>query len=332
MDNKVYVIAEMACSHDGSIELGQKIIDGAGQAGADAVQLQIWSLSNMMAPNHPVYGVCQKIELSQEHWKQLAQYSTSRYPGMDIFCFIYEHKSVDFAESLNIKGYKLSSADLSNPYMLDRVAETGKKIHLSIGASTEEEIQAAIDRIRRKSKSPIILMYGYQSFPTSIKDIHLNYMMKLKQKFDLPVGYQDHCDAEKKAAFWIPALAVGMGASVIEKHITHNRSAKGVDYESALNPDEYKEFVTMIRDLEDAKGINTAKPFSADELKYRKFQKKSILAAKPLKAGTRITIDDLQFLRAADLGLPPDQSGKILNRMLSKDVETFHLIKEEDVS
>lgn len=332
MDNKVYIIAEMACSHDGSVELANKIIDGAGLAGADAIQLQIWSLPYVLAPSHKVYEVCKRIELSQDQWKDMVQYSRTKYPLMDIDCCVFEHKSIDFIDSLGIDGYKLNSSDLSNPYVIDKVAATGKGINLSIGASTMTEIQTAIERIRRTSKAPITLMYGYQNFPTSVSDIHLNYMMTIKKLFKLSIGYQDHCDAQTQEAFWIPALAVGMGASVLEKHITHDRSLKGVDYESALNPDEFKSFVGMVRSLESAKGTATAKEFSADELKYRKFQKKSIVAARSLKVGERLQEQDVNFLRAAELGLPPDQASKILNRIVKRDIGMYQLIHEEDVS
>ncbi len=332
MDNRVYIIAEMACSYDGNPELARKIIDGAGQVGADAIQLQIWSLVHMMAPNHSVYEVCKKIELSQDQWKEIVQYSRKHYPSMDILCCVYEHKSIDFIESLAIDGYKLNSSDLSNPYVLDSVAATGKRINLSIGASTLTEIQTAIERIRKVSQSEITLMYGYQNFPIAISDIHLNYMKKIGELFELPIGYQDHCDADTEAAFWIPALSVGMGASVLEKHITHDRSLKGVDYQSALNPDEFKCFVRMVRELELAKGLSAPKAFSQDELKYRKFQKKSIVAARHLKAGTQLQEADINFVRAAELGIPPDKAGRIINRTIKRDIEMHQVIREDDIA
>lgn len=322
----------MACSHEGDPKLAKKIIDGAGQAGADAIQLQIWSLIHMMTPKHPKYELCKKIELSKDEWKELVNYSRKKYPKMDIYSFVYEHKSIEFTESLGIDGYKLSSSDLSNPCMLDGVAKTGKKINLSIGASTLTEIQSAIKRIRKLSKAQITLMYGYQNFPTTIKNIHLNYMMKIKELFELPIGYQDHCDAETKAAFWIPALSAGMGISVLEKHITHDRSAKGVDYESALNPDEFRSFVKMVHELESAKGISVHKAFSAEELKYRKFQKKSIVAARNIKAGTKLKKSDINFLRAEELGIPPDKVDRIINKTLKRNVTAYQLILEDDLS
>lgn len=331
-NNEIYIIAEMACSHDGESALARKIIDGAGQAGANAIQLQIWSLVHMMTPYRHEYEMLKKIELSRDVWKELVNYSRNHYPGMDIFSFIYEHNSIDFTESLGIDGYKLSSSDLSNPFMLDRVAATGKKINLSIGASTLTEIQTAIEQIRKVSQSNITLMYGYQNFPTSTKDIHLNYMVKLKELFELPIGYQDHCDAETEAAFWIPALSVGIGVSILEKHITHDRSFKGLDHESALNPGEFERFVSMVRELEFAKGISIPKPFSSDESKYRKFQKKSIVAAHNLKAGTQLQETDINFLRADELGFAPDKADKIIGKTIKRDISAYRIIREDDLS
>lgn len=331
-NNEIYIIAEMACSHDGESALARKIIDGAGQAGANAIQLQIWSLVHMMTPYRHEYEMLKKIELSRDEWKEIVNYSRNHYPGMDIFSFIYEHNSIDFTESLGIDGYKLSSSDLSNPFMLDRVAATGKKINLSIGASTLTEIQTAIEQIRKVSQSNITLMYGYQNFPTSTKDIHLNYMVKLKELFELPIGYQDHCDAETEAAFWIPALSVGIGVSILEKHITHDRSFKGLDHESALNPGEFERFVSMVRELEFAKGISIPKPFSSDESKYRKFQKKSIVAAHNLKAGTQLQETDINFLRADELGFAPDKADKIIGKTIKRDISAYRIIREDDLS
>jgi N,N'-diacetyllegionaminate synthase len=327
-----YVLAEMACSHEGQVQLAKDIIDGAGKAGADAIQLQVWSLPEMMVPTRPEYDLVKGIEFSHSEWREIVAYSKDKFPRMGIYIFIYEHKSVEFTESLDIDGYKLSSSDLSNFLMIDSIADTGKPINLSIGASSLGEIQNAVERIKRRSKSKITLMYGYQNFPTKINDIHLNYMLKLGELFELPVGYQDHCDAETEAAFFVPATAVGMGINVMEKHITHDRSLKGIDHESALNPDEYIRFVNMIRELDSAKGMSIPKPFSTDELKYRTFQKKSIVACRQLEAGTVIQTDDLLFLRADTLGLAPDQIDNLIGKKLKKEVAKYEIIIERDLA
>ena len=149
------------------------------------------------------------------------------------------------------------------------------------------------------------MMYGYQRFPTPTDAIHLNYMMKLASLFELPVGYQDHSAGGSDAGFWLPAVALGMGVAILEKHLTHDRSQKGIDHQAALNPDEFLRFTAMVREIEAAKGVGTPRPFSDDEQQYRKYCKKSIVAARDIPEGTRLAAGDLRFIRAEELGARP---------------------------
>lgn len=327
----ICIIAEMACSHEGDPALARKIIDGAANAGANAIQFQIWLAEDIMAPHHPDYPVVARLELTRPDWTSLATHVHEHYPNMQIIACVQEIKSVDFCETIGVSAYKLHSSDLSNPQVIRRVAATGKRIDLSVGASTIDEISMAIDWIRTTSNSEIWLMYGYQGFPTPTDAINLDYMMKLRQLFDLPFGYQDHCDAEDESAFWLPAAAVGMGVNIIEKHITHDRSFKGVDHQAALNPDEFDRFVNMIREIELAKGVSTPKPFSEEELTYRKYSKKSIATAHDIAAGTQLNENDLVFLRMPDLGLPPDQMHRLTGRKTKRDIGAYQLVIEDDV-
>lgn len=328
---KIFVIAEMACSHEGDPALARKIIDGAGAAGADAIQFQIWLAQDMMVPQHPAFATLQRIELSRQAWSELAAYVRQNYPRLQIIACVYERASVDFAESLGVDAYKLHSSDLSNPYLVEYVAATGKRIDLSVGASTVEEIRTAVEWIRNSSDSEIWMMYGYQNFPTPTDAIHLDYMLKLRQLFEFPVGYQDHSDGNAPAAFWLPAAAAGMGVEILEKHITHDRAAKGIDHEAALNPEEFARFTAMLREIEAAKGSGRPRSFSAEELKYRKYSKKSLVASRTLPAGSEIGEGDLLFMRAEELGLPPDQSGRLLGRTTRREIPAYQLVLEEDV-
>jgi N,N'-diacetyllegionaminate synthase len=332
---QTYIIAEMACSHEGDASLARKIIDGAGEAGADAIQFQIWSLKDMVVPHHPDYEMLTRIELSRETWRDLASYSKERFPSMQIIACVYEHSSVDFAETLAVDAYKIHSADLSNPYLIPYVAKTFKRIDLSIGASTINEIQSALDWITEArilgSPGNVWLMYGYQGFPTPTNAINLSYMSKLKQLFELPLGYQDHSDANTDAAFSLPAAALGMGVDVLEKHITHDRSYKGIDHEAALNPDEFVRFVKMVREIDVAKGTSTPRPFSVAEIKYRQYSKKSLVASRDLAEGQVIAEDDLIYMRADSLGIPPDQAGRLIGRTTRKQINAYHLIFEDDL-
>ncbi len=328
----VYLIAEMACSHEGDPALARKIIDGAGQAGADGIQFQIWILREAMVPHHPDFEKASGIELSRDQWAGLADCVREHYPSMQIIACVYERSSVDFCQQIGVDAYKLHSADLSNPYLVEHVAATGRRIDLSVGASTLDEIATAIAWIKSTSDSDIWLMYGYQNFPTRTDEVHLRYMMKLKHLFELPVGYQDHSDADTEVAFWLPAAALGMGVDILEKHITHDRSFKGIDHEAALNPDEFARFVQMVRTIEGAMGLSVPKPFSTEELKYRKYAKKSLVTSRDLPAGMVISDQDLTFMRADDLGLPPDQSWRLVGKTTQRPIARYHLVREEDVA
>lgn len=332
MPQSIHIIAEMACSHEGDPKLARKIIDAAGAAKADAVQFQMWRLERMVVPHHPDYPMLQRIELSPAIWKELASYARERHPQLQIIACVYEPDSVDLGEQIGVDAYKIHSADLSNPYLIEYVAKTGKRIDLSVGASTLVEIQTAIDWIRNANNNSLWLMYGYQGFPTPTNAIHLDYMKKLEALFELPVGYQDHSAGGSDAAFWLPAAAVGMGIRILEKHITHDRAYKGIDHEAALNPDEFVRFVEMVRELQVARGSALPRPFSEQEEKYRKYAKKSLVAARDLMANHVLTLEDLRYMRADSLGLPPDRAPMIIGRKTKRAIPAFHVISGDDIS
>lgn len=326
-----FVIAEMACSHDGDPQLARVIIDGAGRAGADAIQFQMWTPAAIAVPNHKDFGVLQRLEMSHADWTALAEYSRSRYPAMAIIGCVYERDAADFGVELGVDAFKLHTADLSNPGLVSHVAGLGKRVDLSVGASTLEEIAEALQWIRASGNPSVWLMYGYQNFPTRPEDVHLRYLLTLRDRFGLPVGYQDHTDAEHAAAYWLPAAALGLGVMIQEKHITHDRSKKGADHQAALNPDEFERFVEMTRTVNRGLGIAEPRPFSPEDLRYRTYSKKSIVASRPLAAGSSVAADDLAFLRANELGIPPADATRLIGRRLKRDLAQFALVTEADV-
>lgn len=329
-----YIIAEMACSHEGDATLAQKIIDAAAQAGADAIQFQIWLAQDMAVPHHAAYPHLTRLELSREAWAQLATYTRTHYPGLHIIGCVYEPASVDFCQHIGVDAYKLHAADLANPAMITYTAATGQRIDLSIGASTLDEVQQAITWINETpaASSDIWLMYGYQNFPTPTDQVHLRFMQKLKHLFEKPIGYQDHSDAESEAAFWLPAAALGMGVDILEKHITHDRAYKGADHEAALNPDEFTRFVQMVRTLDAALGTATPRSLSAEEHKYRRYARKSLVARHDIPAGSCLTADDLLAIRADPPGLSPDKASYLIGRETRQSLTAYQTIQEEYVA
>lgn len=321
----------MACSHEGDAALAKVIIDAVGKSGAQAIQFQVWQASDLMVPYHSDFPRHEQIELSRPEWSELAHYTRTNFPDLEIIACVYERASVDFCEELGVDAYKVHTSDLSNRLLLEHVAQTGKRIDLSVGASTLGEIQDGIERIKATGNSNIWLMYGMQNFPTPPDEIHLSYMNKLKALFELPVGYQDHCAGGSEEGLWLPAASIGMGIDIQEKHITHDRSFCGVDHEAALNPDEFSQFVRMVRQIDSAKGISTPKPFSEEEHKYRRYAKKRMVASRNIAAGTTIGETDILFMRTETLTMTPDQVDTLLGKTLKKDLKAFEAFLPSDI-
>ncbi len=325
----VYVIAEMACSHEGDPALARKIIDGAAEAGADAIQFQIWTAAALVAREHPTFEKISRLELKRSDWRDLAAYVKTKYPQLEIVACAYETESVAFAETLPVSAYKIHAIELSNRKLLETVAATGKRVHLCAGAARLGEIEDAV-AVFRGAVPSVWLLYGYQSFPTRPDDVHLNYMLKLKEMFELPVGYQDHSDADSPEAFWLPAASIGMGVDVLEKHITHDRSKKGVDHESALNPDEFADFVRMVRRVEQARGLSVPHAFSDDQAKYRSQGEKVAVTRRELAEGSKISQEDILFVRGAG-GFGPGEAAALVGGTVCRGLRAFQTIRREDI-
>ena len=248
---------------------------------------------------------------------------------MDIIACISELESLRFCEELGVDAYKIHNSDLAHPTFIQAVAKTGKRIDLAVGASTKEEITDAIAWIQKESDCSIWLMYGYQNFPTRSDDVHLTHMLQLGEEFNLPVGYQDHSDGNSHAGFWLPAAAIALGIAIQEKHITHDRSKKGIDHEAALNPDEFEKFVVMAKEVQAALGEKDWKPFSEDQEKYREYSRKSIVAAKDLAKGTVLSEEDMHTMRASPTGLPPKDIPELIGSTLTCDVKRYDLVTHD---
>lgn len=319
------IIAEMACSHEGDPKLARKIIDGAGRAGADAIQFQIWT-NRAMVPHHPDYETIKRIELSRDEWRFLVKYTRDRFVQLQIIAQTNHPESLAFCEELGVDAYKIHASDISNPLLLKAATNTYKRIDLSVGGSTLDEITSAVQIIKETAKSAIWLMYGLQNFPTAPEDVNLAVLTKLKQLYELPVGYQDHSDAESPAAFWLPAAAQGMGIDILEKHITHDRSHKGVDHQAALNPDEFTRFTGMVREIDTAMGESTPRPLTLAAQRYRTYAKKSLVAVHDLEAGAVLREEDLETMRVPEPGIPADRVDELIGRRIKTDVAQFEPI------
>ena len=335
---RVFIIAEVAHSHEGDPEKMKRIIKGAGESGADAIKFQKVVADELVVKDDPRHANFKKMEFTETQWKEFFDYARSF--GLIVLGEPFDEASTDFFETLGVSGYKIHSTDVSNPSMLEKIAKKAKPIMLGTGGTTLDEIDNAI-KIINKYNNQIILVHGYQNFPTKIDDSHLAMLRFYKDRFCLMVGYHDHVDADSTIAdscnesvilpisLILPVMAVGMGAVLIDKHITFDRSKKGIDHESSLNPDEFKKMVSLIRECEKAIG-SVRKEMSADEINYRKRFKKNIVVKKGIIKGHIFKINDLVFKRS-EPGLSPMDSDKIIDKKTKKDMKKDYVIKLEDV-
>ncbi|HEY6161117.1 MAG TPA: N-acetylneuraminate synthase family protein [Bacteroidia bacterium] len=319
-----YIIAEMACAHDGDIQKATKLVDAAVDAGADAIQLQFFELDETLTPSHEAYSVVKGIVFSPQQWSEIFNYSRSK--GIDVFVCTYDVPSVKLAVKLGADGIKLNSSDLSNPEVVIEVATSGIAFTLGTGASTLDEIKKGLELAMNHGALNVVLMHGVQNFPTKRTDLNILRIKWLQENFPIPVGYHDHTDADDPFAKIVDLVAVGMGANVIEKHITLDRKEKGLDYQAALEPEEFRAFVENIRQAHIALGKKELDVFSESDLRYRKFQKKSIVAGRMIRSGEIISRDMVKFIRNTEPGIPPSEFKGLVGKQALCDIPLFQNI------
>lgn len=330
--HSTFIIAEMAWSHDGSVENARKIIKAAAEAKADAVCFHITSIKDYMIPEYktgkgrvsagkesrPIYEYLSNINLSKNAWQELFPYA--KRLGLLICTMCNDLPSVNFTSRLRPDAYIISPASLCEETLVREVARKKKPVFLRIGGAHLGEVEWAISIIKEAGNENIILIHGFQSYPTKLEDMHLRLIPTLKKAFLLPVGFADHTNGGSELALVVPLIALPFGANVIEKHLTHDRSFGGEDFESALDPDVFKKFVRNLRNIEKTFGSPFVRPLSKTELKYRQIARKRTVANKNMKKGEKLTKDKIAFKRS-DEGVFPKEAKFLLGRTIKKDIK-----------
>lgn len=323
-----FLIAEMACAHQGDLQNALNLVDRAVKAKADAIQLQVYKKELDICPLlEEEYQIAAELEFSQGDWLKII--NLIKKNNILLFAACYDFESVVFLIKNDVDAFKVHSADLSNPELLLAVAKAKKPIFLSTGASKLEEIKNAINFLRKNGSGDIVLMHGYQGFPTKIEETNLNYIETLERVFGLNVGFYDHVDGGSPLAKIIPIMAIGYGAQVIEKHFILNREEKGYDFESSLNPSDFEEFAKILRESEKAIGNKEVRNFTEGELKYRANCKKSIVAKVDIPKNIMIKREHVMFVRNVP-GIPPDQFYKVEGKIIKKNIKKYQNIRFED--
>lgn len=330
---KTLIIAEAGVNHNGDIELAKQLIASAAAAGADLVKFQTFITGKSISreapkaqyqkgatdPGESQYEMVRKLELSRLDHEILID-ECNRH-GIGFFSTAFDTDSFDLLIELGASQVKIPSGELTNLPLLRYMTRLGMPVLLSTGMANLGDIEAAIDVIEKAGtpRDLITVLHCTTEYPTPMVDVNLRAMASLKAAFGVEVGYSDHT-----AGIEIPIAAVAMGATVIEKHFTLDRSLPGPDHQASLEPHELKAMVDAIRNVEQAMGDGIKRP-SASELKNKPIARKSLVASRPIKAGELFSADNL-IAKRPGTGISPMRWDEIIGLAAPRAFDTDELI------
>lgn len=320
----VVFIAEAGVNHDGSLEKAKKLIDVAVEAKADIVKFQTFKTDKLLVQNldkcaYQKVGdgggsyadMIRRLELNEQMHIELMAYCKQK--GIMFLSTPFDEESVDMLDELGVEAFKIDSGNLNNPYLVRHIASKQKPIVLSTGMARIGEIDEALQTIYSTGNHRIILLHCTSNYPPAISDVNLLAMNTIKMQFNTIVGYSDHTPGIP-----VSLAAVALGACVIEKHFTLDRSAKGPDHLASVEPHELKELIAGIRMISTALGSTQKHPVPAEKAVAQSLRR-SVVSLVPIKKGTVITKEMVAIKRPGD-GIAPKFFDLIVGRVAQKDI------------
>lgn len=329
--SRTLIIAEAGVNHNGSLAMAKELVDVAKACGADIVKFQTAKLDSLVSKSAHMADyqkknigieesqkdMLRKLLLSFEDFVELASYC--REAGITFLSTPFDIESIHFLDQMQ-DIWKIPSGEITNyPYLVE-IAKTGKKVILSTGMAEMNEIEAAVRLLEKYGTKDITILHCTTEYPAPIKDVNLNAMKTLRERFGYPVGYSDHTQGIE-----VDLAAAALGAAVIEKHFTLDRDLPGPDHKASLEPHELKAMVEGIRKIETALG-SPEKKLSEAELRNRDVARKSIVARKAIKKGDVFTEDSITTKRPGN-GISPMRWNDVLGTQAVRDFEEDELIE-----
>jgi len=328
------IIAEAGVNHNGSIELAKKLIDVAAQAGADFAKFQTFKAETLVTQtadkaeyqkeitntDESQFEMIKKLELDRKTHEELIDYCKTK--DIQFLSTAFDHKSIELLAELNIPLFKIPSGEITNLPYLRHIGSMGKLIIMSTGMSTLDEVRDALNVLIESGteKEQITILHCNTEYPTPMKDVNLKAMITIRDELGVNVGYSDHT-----LGIEIPIAAAAMGATVIEKHFTLDRTLPGPDHAASLEPHELKEMVSAIRNIEKAMGDGIKKS-SPSEIKNMSIARKSIVAKKPIKKGELFSEENLTIKRPGT-GISPMEWENVISKVSNRAYEMDDLIR-----
>lgn len=328
---KIYIIAEAGVNHNGDLLLAKQLIASAKKAGADCVKFQTFRAEQIVTSSSPKAAyqlkvtdrsesqlqMLKKLELSLDDHQELITYCNEL--GIVFLSTPYSPQDVEFLDALGVSAYKIASGQIVEPDFLRVVARTGKPIYLSTGMATLAEVDDAVRVIREAGNEQIVLLQCTTNYPSRSEDANLRAMVTMAEAFALPVGYSDHTQSDTACL-----VAIGLGACVIEKHLTLDKSLPGPDHSSSADPEEFARLVQVLREAEKTLGSGRKEP-CAVELENAKGMRRSIVASRAIADG-EILQPELLTCKRPGTGIKPALLPELLGCRVTRDIAADELI------
>ena len=332
--NKVFIIAEAGVNHNGSVETALRLIDVAADAGADAVKFQTFKAENIISKHAPKANyqkettdkgesqldMVKRLELSSSEHKELIKHCQAK--DIMFMSAPFDLESIDLLLEVGLGVMKIPSGEITNLPYLRKIGGLGKRIIMSTGMADLKEIEDALDILLQSGtdRTDIIILHCNTEYPSPFEDVNLSAMLTIKDAMNVDVGYSDHtCGIE------VPIAAAALGAKVIEKHFTLDKSMAGPDHKASLDPGELKTMVEAIRNIEKISGDGVKKP-SASELSNRQIARKSIVAKKNIRKGEAFSSDNITAKRPGS-GISPMEWDNVIGKIAKRDFQEDEIVE-----
>lgn len=332
---RTLIIAEAGVNHNGDIAKAKALIDKGAEAGVDYVKFQTFKAEKLVTKqaqrasyqdkntqnNDSQYEMLKKLELSQALHQELMDYCNQK--GVKFLSTGFDSESLVFLAQLGITIAKVPSGEITNLPYLRQVASLFPEVILSTGMATIGEIKDAVKVLTDNgvSKDKITILHCNTEYPTPMEDVNLKAMLHIQRELGLPIGYSDHT-----LGIEVPIAAVALGATVIEKHFTLDKTLPGPDHKASLEPNELKAMVSAIRNIEKAIGGSGLKEVSKSEEKNKPIARKSIVASTDIKKGNIFTPENLTVKRPGS-GISPMQWDEVIGKEAKRDFQEDELIE-----
>ena len=334
-DGPVFVIAEAGVNHDGDVDTAHRLIDVAADSGATAVKFQTFVPGALAAEQAPTAAyqrmrhegddqraMLARLALPADAWAALQRHAHDRQ--IEFLSTPFDDASADLLHALDVPGFKVGSGELTDLPFLTRLAGMGRPMIVSTGMATMLEVAAAVDTIRAAGLEQLALLHCVSAYPANPADANLRAMATMRAAFGLPTGWSDHTPGIE-----LPVAATALGATIIEKHLTLDRSRPGPDHAMSLEPDAFAAMVRAIRTAEAAARGDGVKAPTDQELEIAVVARRSLHWARDLEAGATIGARDLVAQRPGT-GISPARTAELVGRRVAKAVRAGSLVREDD--